>query len=147
MPSPQPDPIQPTEAEIHLAADAVRELARFLEADLPIQVPGLDRPVVLPAPAVRLLVELLATMAEGHAVTLIPVHAELTTQQAADALNVSRPFLVKLLETNAIPFRLVGTHRRVRFEDLMRYKQSIDAKRLEVLKQLTEESEALGLYD
>ena len=147
MPSPQPDPIQPTEAEIRLAADAVRELARFLEADLPIQVPGLDRPVVLPAPAVRLLVELLATMAEGHAVTLIPVHAELTTQQAADALNVSRPFLVKLLETNAIPFRLVGTHRRVRFEDLMRYKQSIDAKRLEVLKQLTEESEALGLYD
>jgi excisionase family DNA binding protein len=86
-------------------------------------------------------------MAQGHAISLVPMHAELTTQQAADALNVSRPFLVKLLETNALPYRKVGTHRRVRYDDLMRYKHTIDAKRLDVLKALTAESEELNLYD
>ena len=86
-------------------------------------------------------------MAQGHAISLVPMHAELTTQQAADALNVSRPFLVKLLESGALPHRKVGTHRRIRFEDLMRYKHDIDRRRLDTLKRLTEESEALGLYD
>ncbi len=145
MPSPQPDPIQPTEAEIRLAADAVRELARFLEADLPIQVPGLDRPVVLPAAAVRLLVELLTTMAEGHAVTLIPVHAELTTQQAADLLGVSRPFLVKELESGRLAHRKVGTHRRVLFRDLMAYKRAHEATRAEALGELAGQAQDLDL--
>lgn len=70
-----------------------------------------------------------------------------STAVAADAFNVSRPYLVKLLEANALPFRLVGAHRRVRFEDLMRYKHAIDAKRLEALRKLTEESGKLALYD
>ncbi len=145
MPSPQTDPVQPTEAEIRLAADSVRELARFLESDLPVQVPGLDRPVVLPAAAVRLLVELLATMAEGHAVTLIPVHAELTTQQAADLLGVSRPFLVKELESGRLAHRKVGTHRRLRLQDLLTYKQQVYAARLVVLDELAAEVQKLNM--
>ena len=102
---------------------------------------------MLPVAAVRLLQDLLREMAQGHAISLVPMHAELTTQQAADAINVSRPFLVKLLETGALPHRKVGTHRRVRFDDLMRYKHTIDAQRLEALRKLTDESEKLGLYD
>jgi excisionase family DNA binding protein len=97
---------------------------------------GEDQLIELPAGAVLLLMEILKAMADGRGITPMPENAELTTVQAAEVLNVSRPFLIKLLEDGAIPYRKVGAHRRIRMEDVMSYKARIDADREAVLDQL-----------
>ena len=84
-------------------------------------------------------------MAAGRGVTLIPENAELTSVQAADVLNVSRPFLIKLLEENVLPHRKIGKHRRIRMEDVMAYKAKIDREREAVLDQLAREGQELGM--
>jgi excisionase family DNA binding protein len=101
--------------------------------------------VSIPVPALRLLNEILKEMAKGNAVTLIPINAMLTTQEAADILNVSRPFLVGLLEAGKIPYQRLGTHRRISFKDLMAFKEKTDAAREEALRQLTEEAQELKM--
>lgn len=101
--------------------------------------------VTLPAEALHLLVRILSHMANGDAVTLMPVQAELTTQKAADLLGVSRPYLIRLLEDGTIPHRKVGTHRRVRAVDLVAYRQKDDVERREALDGLTAEAQELGL--
>jgi len=101
--------------------------------------------VTIPRAAFDLFLEILGQMANGNAVTIVPVHAELTTQQAADLLNVSRPFLVSLLEKGALPFKKVGTHRRVRFADLAKYKREQDQRSREALDELTRQGQELGL--
>jgi excisionase family DNA binding protein len=144
------EPVVPTAQDAALAREASRMLAPYIDhlANLRFQV-GEDRKVTqklsLPASAIRLLLDLLTEMAAGNAVTLIPVHAQLTTQQAADALNVSRPFLVNLLEEGKIPHLKVGTHRRILFEDLMRYKKEINRERHKALDELVKQSEKLDM--
>ncbi len=104
-----------------------------------------DTRVTVPRAAFELFVRVLGEMANGNAVSIVAVHAELTTQQAADLLHVSRPFMAKLLEDGKIPCRMVGTRRRVRFEDLVRYKQKGEADRQKVYDDLAAEAQRLGL--
>lgn len=102
--------------------------------------------IELPEGVVTLLQEILAQVANGNAVTIVPIHAELTTNEAAAYLNVSRPFLVSLLDEKKIPFRLVGTHRRIRFEDLDTFKQRDDRDRAKIADQLAADAQADDLY-
>ena len=107
---------------------------------------GGSETVTIPTAAFRLLVTILAEMGGGNAVRLIPHHAELTTQEAAELLNVSRPYLVRLLDDGRIPFHRVGTHRRVLFRDLMAYRAEHRRLRGAALDELTRLSQELGLY-
>ncbi|HET6248347.1 MAG TPA: excisionase family DNA-binding protein [Tepidisphaeraceae bacterium] len=140
------DPVVPTKAQVQLASESGRRLARYAQRNLKLQIAGEHgEAITLPAPAVRLLVRLLSEMAAGNAVTLVPVHAELTTQQAAGALGVSRPFLVKLLDEGEIPSRKVGTHRRVLFSDLMVFKKKNHQQRLKALDELAAQAQELKM--
>lgn len=142
-------PSLPSEDEAILARETGRVLAARVKQSKPLRLRLLDDPAKgtlnIPATAVRMLIHILEEMAKGNAVTLIPVHAELTTQEAADALNISRPSLIQLLDEGVIEFRRVGTHRRVRFEGLMAYKRRADAERRAVLAELSAYDQEIGI--
>ncbi len=104
-----------------------------------------DQPLELPAGAVALLMNILEAMAAGHGVSIIPENAELTTVQAANVLNVSRPYLIKLLAEGAIAHRKVGKHRRILMEDVMTYRRRTDEAREKVLDQLAQEAQEEGM--
>ncbi len=145
------DPIAPTERETQLAEASSRALSSYVrntESQIIRVVPengGRGESVTIPAVAFRLLVTILTQMAQGNAITLIPVHAELTTQEAADLLNVSRPYLVGLLDAGQIPYRKVGTRRRVLFKDIAAYKQRIDDARRATLDELAAQAQELNM--
>ena len=135
----------PSPQDAAIARVSGQALSRYarLQAPLKIRVTDAEQaePIELPVGAVALLMDILEAMAAGRGVRLIPENAELTTVQAAEVLNVSRPFLIKLLEEDKIPHRKVGKHRRIRMEDVMAYKEAIDAERESVLDQLTAEAQ------
>ncbi len=103
--------------------------------------------IELPESVLFLLERVVEVLASGDAITIVPVHRELTTQQAADILNVSRQYLVRLLDDGAIPFTRAGTHRRIRFDDVMTYRTKRDRERLSSLDELTRISQEYGGYD
>ncbi len=142
------EPTAPTANEMKLATESVSRLARVVKnrrQSVRVQIESDQEAIAIPMSAFRLFANILAEMAKGNAVTLIPIHAELTTQQAADLLNVSRPYLVRLIEEGTLPARMVGTHRRVLFEDLMRYKHETRALRLKALEELSAQAQELNM--
>lgn len=141
----------PVEREVLAAQEGQRALAAVLATRLETQqIQVFDdknqaHRLELPTSALRLLVDILAELAEGNAVKVVPVHAELTTQEAADLLNVSRPHLVKLLEEGALPFHKAGKHRRVRFADLMQFKAHRDQASEDAMAALAKQAQELGM--
>lgn len=152
------DPIRedvtlPEPAVAQAAAQASRAFARLVPGvggSVRIRVigpGGNDEEVSLPALAVGLLRGALSELARGNAVTLMPIHAELTTQEAADLLNVSRPFLVKLLESGTIPFHMVGTHRRMLAANVLKYRSEQRQRSVEALDEIGRIDRELGLHE
>ncbi|WP_295435438.1 helix-turn-helix domain-containing protein [uncultured Thiodictyon sp.] len=141
----------PSPAEVALARESSRALSACLHTRAETRQleifddQGAAHPVRVPVSALRLLVDALTEIGEGNAVSIIPIHAELTTQDAADVLNVSRPFLVRLLERGEMPFHKIGTHRRVRYVDVIAYKERIDMERNKVLDALAEQAQELKM--
>lgn len=141
--------IKPSEADSALAKESGQRLAAHLGdaggVRLELKTGTTSEELILPPSALRLLHSLLTELGQGNAVTLTPIRAELTSQQAADLLNVSRPHLVKLLDEGAIPSRKVGTHRRVQLEDLLTYKRDFLARRQAALDELAALSQELDM--
>ena len=143
------DPVLPSQEEVILARETSRKLAQSIEPEqiMSLKIQNQDGKEVamdLPASAVRLLLDILEQMANGNAVTLTPLHAELTTNQAAELLRVSRPFLIKLLDEGEIPYRKVGRNRRILAKDVLAYRQANFEKRSKVLDELTEQAQELN---
>ena len=131
-----------------MAREAAAKLKPLADARADVKVRVVDQAdivVPLPARAVRLIAEVLAAMAERKPVSLVPHTTELTTQQAAEFLNVSRPYVVGLIDKDEIPHRMVGTHRRVLVSDLIAYKDQSDARRRAAIGKMVAEAQKLGL--
>lgn len=150
MPRTHIDPVIPSEQDAVLAETARRTLEKNEAADKPLhlqfsaaghELMTLDLPPVV----TRLLLDILKETAAGNAVTLLPVEAEVTTQQAATLLNVSRPFLVGMIDNGVLPARMVGNQRRIPLKDVLAHKADHFAKRSKALDQLVAHDQELGL--
>jgi excisionase family DNA binding protein len=142
----------PLSAESEVAARGQQVLAPFAASKARTQrIQLIDEQnqmhqIEVPTSALRLLADVLGALADGNAVKVVPIHAELTTQEAADMLNVSRPHLVKLLvEQRVLAYHMTGKHRRVRFADLLRYKAERDRVSEQAMKELAEQAQELGM--
>jgi excisionase family DNA binding protein len=142
-------PIRPNEQDVRLARRSSSKMSRLKSsrgAFRMIVTSGEDKEeITIPAVAFRMLEMILNEMAQGHAVALSPVDREVTTQKAADLLNVSRPHLIKLLESGRIPFRKIGSHRRIRVADVLEYKARMDAEAERAFAELVEQAQELGM--
>lgn len=132
----------PTAADVEHARHSSRTLSRYADVDR-VQLSlrgsnGESDELVLPGHVLQILLKVLSEMSQGNAVSVLPYHQEISTQEAANLLNVSRPFLVRLLEDGALPFRKVGAHRRVKLQDVLAYQSGTDQQRRQTLHELTQ---------
>lgn len=141
-----------TDRDQQIARDNLPQVKRlvtsFAKRTEPVAIQVSDHDMVslqLPAKLFGVLQTILDLMAKGKAFSLIPANAELTTQEAADMLNVSRPHIVKLLKEGVIPYKEVGTHRRILLEDLVVYSSNMRQKRKEALQELATQAQKLNM--
>lgn len=140
----------PAREEIDIAIRSQKALAEHLVTKFETQKISIQdahdvaHQIELPTSALRLLLSILGELATGNAVQVVPVQAELTTQEAANILNVSRPHMVKLLEDGELPFHKTGRHRRIFFADLMKFKEMRKRESIQAMHELTELSQELG---
>lgn len=152
MPRTALDPTTPNEDDAELARNALVRIKKYLDRhpggeQKPVQliVEEDDDHLTLPRSAVNLMARILAHMAAGQGVSVVPLHAELTTQQAADLLNVSRPFLVGLINAGDIECRMVGTHRRILASSLLNYQRTDEVRRRHAADELAALTQEIGL--
>lgn len=137
----------PTPADTQLAQEFLSHLAQVpasARTSIKVDVGDGEPPIPIPAAAFELLEQIMREMASGNTVAVTPIRAELTTQEAADLLGVSRPFIVERIDKGEIKASMAGTHRRVRIDDLMDYKRRSDAARRAAVVRLTELGEEIG---
>jgi len=143
--------VQPGDVDAEVAQRALRRIKDYLAKHpvepemIEVMVEHGEPSLVLPRPAVTLFAQILAQLAEGRGVSVIPSQAEVTTQQAADLLGVSRPYVVGLLEDGVIPHRKVGRHRRILLTDLLEYKRTDDEQRRKAADELGDLGQELGI--
>ena len=143
--------VSPSVDDAQMIRESSRKLEKILsakKAEIHVRVQPENEPeqtIPIPLSAFRVLAHVLTQMAQGNGVTFIPMHAELTTYEAARVLKVSHPFLIGLLEKGEVPFRADGARRRIRYGDLIAYKQKVDENRMKVLEQLSAFDQELGL--
>lgn len=133
--------------------DAFARVVRDLVSHVSGQTPALrlvcagDESIEIPPSMLHVLGQVAEVMARGDAVAVLPVCQEITTQQAADLLNVSRQYLIRLLDEGRIPFRRTGKHRRLRVSDVLSYKSARDQDRRAGLRELSRLTEDFGGYE
>ncbi len=140
---------EPTPQEIAAASDAARALAR-VDGTRPVRLQVEDDAAstfALPTGVFSTLVKMLAEIGNGNAVTVVPVLAELTTTQAADLLNVSRPHVIKLIDRGELNHKMVGTHRKLLARDVLAYQAKVHAAQGEALDAMAALDQEMGLYD
>jgi excisionase family DNA binding protein len=136
---------QKTAIESYSALEAV---LNELKTDTPeIEIEETQEKIKIPKHALTLLAKILKATSQGKFISIVPIATEMTTQAAAEFLGCSRPYLIKLLENGDIDFTLIGRHRRIKFEDMVKYKKQMKAKQKQGLINMMQQDEELGLYD
>jgi excisionase family DNA binding protein len=142
---------RPTKEERKTAMESYDVLASMLE-ELDIENPEIEieetsEKIRIPLNALKLLAKILEETSKGRLVSIVPVATEMTTQAAAELLGCSRPHLIKLLEKEEIKFTKIGKHRRVRYEDIVKYKKEMKSRQKQLLIDIMKSDEETGLYD
>ncbi|WP_068599278.1 helix-turn-helix domain-containing protein [Vaginella massiliensis] len=142
---------RPTKKEQRVAIESYVALSSILsqlkQDDTEIEIEETNDRIKIPFKALKLLSEILKSMSEGNPISIVPIATEVTTQKAAEILGCSRPHLVKLLEQGEIDFTMVGRHRRILFEDVIKYKNEMKQKQKKHIIDIMNFDDEIGLYD
>lgn len=138
--------IQPPKNEEELQ-EIIELVSKISNLDQFVMLKSDGQEIEIPSIITKILYEIITILSKGGALTIIPMEKELTTQQAADILNVSRPFLINLLENGDIPFHKTGTHRKIFMKDLREYREQINKNRTNKINEIINLSQEYGLYD